>query len=626
MKRRSVIKDVHLERRIFSSRVVVLVVLVIVLTLGLVARMFSMQVYSHHHYSSLAKNNRVRLMSVPPSRGLIYDRNGILVAENIPAYRLEIVPAEVKDLGRTLLQLKKLLNLSEDEIQKFERLRRKNPSFQAQPLRVRMSEEDVARFYVERYKFPGVDVRAGLNRHYPYGAALAHVLGYVGRINPQELKQRGDHDYRGSSHIGKTGIERYYESVLRGKSGVRHAEINSQGQFVRTLEEQPPVTGDGLILSLDIKLQQAVIEAMGADHSGAVIAMDPRNGDVLALVSQPGFDPNLFINGISHKAYSRLRDNPERPLFNRVVQGRYPPGSAVKPLTALAGLEHALTTPEQRMFAGPYYTLANDPHRYRDWKKGGHGWVNMEKAITQSSDVYFYDLSDRLGIERLTEMFARFGFGRKTGIDLPVESSGLLPSRAWKRQRHQQAWFPGETLIVGIGQGYLLTTPLQLAFQTACLAMQGACVTPRLLKSRLTREPAPEVSNSALPIAVQFADTTAWDAVIEAMVSVNQSINGTAYKAFKGARYLSAGKTGTSQVFSVKQDEEYDEETLDRKLKDHALYIGFAPLDAPTLVVAVVIEHGGHGSRTAAPIARKIMDAWLLRAGQQPQVAGANHE
>ncbi len=625
MSRKSVIKDIHLERRNFSTRLVVLVGLVIVLTLMLVARMASLQVFSHHHYSSLARNNRVRLMPVPPSRGLIYDRNGILLAENIPSYRLEIVPSQVKDLGRTLLQLKKLLNLSEDEIKRFERQRRKTPSFQGVPLRVRMSEADVARFYVERYRFPGVDVRAGLTRSYPFGAALAHVLGYVGRINERELKKLDVKNYRGSTHVGKTGIERYYETVLHGKSGVRQAEINSRGQFVRTLEEQPPVTGDGLILSLDIKLQQVAIEAMGPENSGAVIALDPRNGDVLALVSQPGFDPNLFVNGISRKAYGRLRDNPERPLFNRAVQGRYPPGSTVKPLTALAGLEFGVTTPQTQMFAGPYYSLANDPHRYRDWKKGGHGWVDMDKAITQSCDVYFYDLSDKLGIDHLTEMFARFGFGHKTGIDLPVESSGLLPSREWKRRRHGQAWFPGETLIVGIGQGYLLATPLQLAYEAACLAMHGHCATPRLLKSRLTENPHPESLDESSVAPVKLHDEAIWDTVIGGMEHVNQSINGTARRAFQGATYLSAGKTGTAQVFGVKQDAEYNEEGLARRLRDHALYIGFAPVDAPTIAVAVVVEHGGHGSRTAAPMARKVMDAWLSsgtrkpRAGEQTQ-------
>ena len=702
---RQVIKDIHLELRMFPRRVAALVLMCVLLVGALVARMVHLQVIGHAHYSDLATDNRVRLSPIPPTRGLIYDRRGVLLADNLPAFNLEIVPEQVEDLPNLLGRLGEVIELSEDDIQRFERLRRRSPAYRSLPIKTNLSEAEVARFMVARHRFDGVSVQARLQRHYPFGARFAHLLGYVGRINERELKRLDARNYRATTHIGKTGIEKYYESLLHGTVGVREDEVNSHGRRIRVIRETPPRPGESLVLSVDARLQavataalagrsgavvaldprngevlalvsepdfdpnhigktgiekyyesllhgtvgvredevnshgrrirviretpprpgeslvlsvdarlQAVATAALAGRSGAVVALDPRNGEVLALVSEPDFDPNLFVNGISRRDYARLRDDRERPLFNRALRGQYPPGSTVKPIVALAGLEAGVITPERRMFAGPYYELPGGGRRFRDWRKGGHGWVDLDRAIVRSCDVYFYDLSYRLGIDRLHDIYGRFGLGRPTGIDLPGELGGLLPSREWKRRRHKQAWYPGETVILGIGQGYLLATPLQLATMTGCIAMRGDCHRPHLLKARIASA-VPADTGQLRGWRVTLRDPRHWDVIIDAMRHVVSSPEGTGRR-IADAPYSIAGKTGTAQVFSLKEDEEYKAEKLARHMRDHAWFVGFAPVEDPRIAVAVIVEHAGHGGSVAAPVARRVMDAWLL--GDKP--------
>ncbi len=609
---RPFIKDIHLELRMFPRRVAVLVGLCVLLVGALAARMVHLQVIGHEHYSDLATDNRVRLSPIPPTRGLIYDRRGVLLADNLPAFNLEIVPEQVRDLPNLLARLGEVVALDDDDIQRFERLRRRLPPYRSIPVKTNLSEREVAAFMVVRHRFDGVDVQARLQRHYPFGARFAHLLGYVGRINERELKRVDARNYRATTHIGKTGIEKYYESLLHGTVGVREDEVNSHGRRIRTLRETPPRPGESLVLSVDARLQAVATAALGG-RSGAVVALDPRNGEVLALVSEPDFDPNLFVNGISRRDYARLRDDPERPLFNRALRGQYPPGSTVKPVVALAGLESGVVSAARRMFAGPYYELPGGGRRFRDWKRGGHGWVDMDRAIVRSCDVYFYDLSYKLGIDRLHDFYARFGLGRRTGIDLPGELGGLLPSRDWKRRRYRQAWYPGETVILGIGQGYLLATPLQLATMTACLAMRGDCHRPHLLKARIASAVPPrDTRRDAWRITLR--DPRHWDVIIDAMRHVVSSPEGTGRR-IADAPYAIAGKTGTAQVFSLAEDEEYDADKLARHKRDHAWFIGFAPVEAPRIAVAVIVEHAGHGGSVAAPVARRVMDAWLLPEG-----------
>lgn len=611
MPRSHKIKDLHLEYRIFSGRIILIVILTVAITIALASRLAWLQIHSHRYYSGLAEDNRVRLSPIPPGRGLIYDRNGALLAENLPGFSLEITPEEVKDMPSLLNSLSTVLNIGKNDIRDFEKLHKRLPGFESIPLRLNLSEEEVAAFEVTRYRFPGTKVVARLKRNYPYGELFAHVLGYVGRINEQELNQIDEGNYRGTNYIGKLGVEKYYETILHGKSGIVQEEVNSKGRPIRILEEQPATAGDSLILSIDTKLQKVAIDAVG-DYSGSVVALDPRNGEILAMVSAPSYDPNLFVGGISNKAYQALRNNPERPLYDRALRGQYPPASTIKPVIALAGLEFDKTTPWRTIRDPGFFKLPNQPRKYRDWKREGHGIVDMDKAIAQSCDTYFYDLANRLGIDNMHDMGTRFRLGQKTGIDLPGEAAGLMPSRQWKRKRYRQPWYPGETLIVGIGQGYMLTTPLQLASVASCIAMRGACQTPHLLKTQLSQEKGRQ-NKTVEGWMVEVKNSNYWNHIIQSMVNVMHDKRGTGRRSAAGAKYQIAGKTGTAQVFSLKDDEEYEADKLARHLHDHALFIAFAPVENPQIAIAVVIEHGGGGSATAAPIARQVMDAWLLK-------------
>jgi penicillin-binding protein 2 len=610
---RQAIRNHQQEQRLFFVRVVIIVVMVVLLFGLVITRLSFLQVVNYSHFTTLSQNNRVRLEAVPPPRGLIYDRNGVVLAENRPSYQLEVTLEQVADLEATLEELAGMISLEEPEIARFRRdLRGKRP-FQAVPLKLNLSDTEVAQFAVNRHRFPGVDIQARLARHYPLGEEFAHVVGYMGRIDERELERLDRRNYSGTSHIGKTGIERFYEDVLHGRVGYQQVEVNAQGRVLRVLEQESPVPGQDLVLTLDAGLQAAAREALDG-RNGAIVVMDPGSGEVLAMVSKPSFDPNLFVHGISATLFNALRDNRYQPLFNRALSGQYPPGSTLKPVIGLAGLENEVTTAARTMFARGYYTLPNDDRRYRDWRRQGHGLVNLDKAIAQSSDVYFYDLGYKLGIDRMSPFLGQFGLGERTGVDTTGERPGLLPSREWKRATQNMPWFPGETLITAIGQGYLLTTPLQLASVTSTLAMRGQRMRPHLLRGIID----PNSGDLRLrdPVSdppVVLRDAAHWDQVLQPMINTVHQRNGTAYWSMgQGLQYTMAGKTGTSQVFGLGEDEEYDEEGLAKHLRDHALFIGFAPAEAPRIAVAVIAEHGGSGGRVAAPIARQVMDYFLL--------------
>ncbi|MFN2348026.1 MAG: penicillin-binding protein 2 [Thioalkalivibrio sp.] len=611
---RQAIKNHQQEQRLFFVRVIIILLVIILLFGLLVTRLTYLQVVNYSHFSTLSQNNRVRLEAVPPPRGLIYDRNGVVLAENRPSYQLEVILEQVQDLDETLVRLADLLSLEEADLTRFRRALRGKRPFQSVPLKLNMSDEAVALFAVNRHLFPGVDIQARLARHYPLGDEMGHVVGYVGRIDEREMARIDTRNYSGTTHIGKLGVERFYEDVLHGQVGYQKVEVNAQGRVLRVLERVAPVPGQDLVLSLNAGLQAAARQALEG-RNGAIVAMDPNTGEVLALVSKPSFDPNLFVHGISTQDFNALREDRGQPLFNRALSGQYPPGSTIKPMVGLAALEHGVTTAARTMYARGYYTLPNDDRRYRDWRRQGHGLVNLDKAIAQSSDVYFYDLGYRLGIDRMAPFLAQFGIGRTTGLDTTSERPGLLPSREWKRATQNMPWFPGETLIVTIGQGYMLATPLQMASMTSTLATRGMRMRPRLLRGiiepdagdlRLT-EPVPEP-----PVLLSREEH--WEQVLQPMVNTVHASNGTAY--WSTGRHISgytlAGKTGTSQVFGLGEDEEYDEEALSNHLRDHALFVGYAPAEAPTIALAVIAEHGGSGGRVAAPIARRVVDHFLL--------------
>jgi len=613
MARKLKIKDHAAETRLFANRAIVAMVLVIILMLVIVARLFYLQVVNHEHFSTASRNNRIKIVPVPPTRGLIYDRNGVLLAENIPSFSLELVAEQINDMDDTLNRLKSLISISESDLTIFKRLlkQKRTRRFESLPLRFRLSEEEVARFAVNRHLFPGVDIQARLIRSYPFGDLGVHVLGYVGRINIKELKRIDPANYSATTHIGKLGIERAYEELLHGEVGYRQEEVNVQGRTLRVLNKQPPVAGNNIFLNIDIKLQQVVTDALG-EFRGSAVAIDPRNGEILAMVSKPGYDPNLFVTGIDSKSYAELRDSKDKPLFNRTLLGQYPPGSTVKPFMGLAGLEAGKITED--VFCPGWYTLKGDDHRYRDWKKVGHGVTDLDKAITESCDVYFYELAHRLRIDSIHDFMSKFGFGQRTGIDVIGELAGLMPSREWKRRERRLPWYPGETLITGIGQGFTLTTPIQLASATATLAMQGKRIKPSLLHATQSAgEQAMQYHQTELLEPIQLKHTRHWAEVTQAMRNVVHGSHGTARGSARGAKYKYAGKTGTAQVFGIAQDAEYEEDKVAAKLRDHSLFISFAPIDKPRIAVAVVAENAGSGSRYAAPIARKIMDAYLLK-------------
>jgi len=605
-----ILKDHFGESRLFVRRVIIASVLVSAAMLIVIARLVYLQIGNYAHLSTLSRYNQVRLEPLPPTRGLIYDANGILLADNYSSRSLEIIPEEIQDLDATIAELGELIDIGETDLKRFTRLRKQRRRFEEIPIRINLNQEEVARFAVEGHRFPGVAVRARLLRTYPLGEHTAHVLSYVGRINEQELERIDASNYAGTNHIGKGGVEKAHEDLLHGTVGYRQVEVNAEGRILRVLERHPPKAGQHLQLYLDSRLQQDAHAALG-DRRGAVVAIDPHTGGVLALVSRPSFDPNLFVDGISAADYEILRDSPDKPLFNRAIRGQYPPGSVIKPFIGLGGLETGTGGLTDAKWCPGYYQLPGHRHKYRCWNRWGHGTVTLEKAIVQSCDVYFYKLTHAMGIDRLHDFLAGFGFGARTGIDVASELGGLLPSREWKMSVRNEPWFIGETLLVGIGQGPFLVTPLQLAVTTAALAARGRLIRPRVV--RATGTPGLAVERE-FPAQVRRLSVSSrnLDRIIKSMVKVVRSKRGTA-KRIRTNAYGIAGKTGTVQVFSIKQKERYRESEVAEHMRDHALFVAFAPVDDPRIAVAVIVENGGHGGAVAAPVARQVMDSYLLR-------------
>ncbi len=602
------LKNALAEKRHFSARIVLVSLIVLGLSSLLVWRYFSLQIIAHDTYRTKSDQNRTHLQAITPKRGLIFDRNGVLLAENIPSYRLTIVKEQAGDLAQTLALLSELIPLQDNHLQAFQHYANRSRPFEPVPLKLKLSEEEIAIIAVNRHRLPGVDIDAELVRHYPHGTLFAHAIGYVGHINETELQQLDPVNYRGTHVMGKIGIEKYYEDLLHGKVGYQNVETNARGRILTTLEQQDPQPGADISLHLDVHLQNAAFQALG-DYRGAIVALDPNTGSVLAAVSKPSFDSNQFIGGISNAHYDTLRDSPDLPLFDRVLQGQYPPASTIKPIFGLAGLHYGTITASDTINDPGWYQLPNSTHIYRDWKRTGHGHrVNLRQAIVESCDVYYYDLAYRLGIDRLHTFASYFGLGEPTGIDNTYERRGLMPSKTWKRQVRQQAWFSGDTVNIGIGQGYLLVTPLQLATTTATIASRGKRFQPRLLKT-VDGEEQPLAPLPAIDVDVSSAH---WDAVINGMRDVVHGRHGTARSISRGIQYQMAGKTGIAQLVGIEQDATYDAKAIALRQRDHALFIGFAPLQDPQIVVAVIVENGEYGSTVAAPMARQVIDAYLL--------------
>ncbi|MCH7694751.1 MAG: penicillin-binding protein 2 [Proteobacteria bacterium] len=616
MSREFSLKDTRREKSLVASRIYAAGLIMLLLGLMLLGRIFYLQVIKHEHYTTLSQHNRVKILPLPPIRGLIFSRDGVLLADNKPSFSLEIIPELVDDMDQIIEQLERIVSIEQTDIKRFRQQLKKKRRFESVPLKFSLTDEEVARVSVNRHLYPGVDVVARLNRYYPAGENIAHAVGYVGMIDENDLKQLNSSNYIGTTHIGKVGIEKAYEDILHGRVGYQQVEVNAQGRVVRVLDRTPPQTGRNIHITLDVSLQNVAVEAL-AGKRGAIVAIDPRDGGILVLASSPSYDPNLFVNGIDFYSYNKLLTE-GTPLLNRALQGKYPPGSTIKPFIGLAVLNLGLRTVYDETWCPGWFTLPGHAHRYRDWKKQGHGHVSLLNAIAQSCDVYFYTLAFELGINRLHTALAEFGFGEKTGIDIGGESAGLLPSRQWKRKALGQVWFPGETVIVGIGQGAALTTPLQLATATAAIATRGRMIQPHLLDE--IHEPVNNENIDLIAVVnkwkIKLIESEYWDDIINAMTEVVHGTRGTARATGLNAQYRFAGKTGTAQVIGIAQDEQQrkDDEKKDipEKFRDHALFIAFAPVNDPKIAVAIVIENGGSGSSIAAPIARRLFDHYLV--------------
>ncbi len=620
----SPIKDHYTERRLFVTRVIFSASVSVLLLGVVIARLFQLQVVDYEHFAKRSQGNRVRIEAVPPIRGLVFDRQGRVLAENLPAYQLELIPEQVDDIDATLSRLAALNLVETTDIPRLKNLIANSLRFKPVTLRLRLSDAEIARIAIQRPRFPGVDFRPRLVRHYPHGVAVAHAVGYVGAMSEYDLQHLDPARYAGTGIAGKTGIEQSFESNLHGDSGYRHVVTNARGRVVHAdsrniLDTLPadatPTPGSNVFLSIDLDLQTIANRALEG-RRGAVVAIEPWSGEVLALVSAPSFDPNLFAAGMTTAQFAELQGNPNKPLFNRAVRGTYPPGSTIKPMLALAALETGATNLTRKTVCIGYFMLPNTTHRYRDWKPEGHGEVDLHEAISQSCDVYFYEISGEIGIDNMHYYLDQFGLGQATGVDVSGEGIGINPSREWKQQAFSnpadQRWYHGETVIASIGQGYMLASPLQLASAVATLATRGQRFRPHLVAA--WEDPLSGERTLVQPErieAVEIDNEFYWDTVVSAMNDVMQGQRGTARATGRGAPYSMAGKSGTAQVFSLSQEEEYDEEILDERLRDHALFIAFAPLDNPQIAVAVVVENGSSGSRVAAPIARAIMDQYL---------------
>jgi penicillin-binding protein 2 len=613
------VKNHSLEQHQYSLRLTVATGVILLCFAVLLGRFMYLQILKYDYFQTLAENNRVSLVPIVPNRGLILDRNGVTLAHNFFVYTLEITPSRAGNVEETIKKVSQLVEVSAEDRKRFKKLRQESHSFESVPIRTHLNEVEAAKFAANRYQLPGVEIRSRLFRHYPLGNLGVHMIGYIGRINEGDVKALEKSEdlsnYKGSDHIGKGGVEQYYERQLHGTTGFQQVEIDADGHAVRVLSSTPPIPGDNVMLSIDAKMQD-IAEKAFENHRGAMVAIDPKTGEILSYVSMPTFDPNLFVDGIDADTWKTLNDSLDKPLINRPIRGIYPPGSTFKPFVAMAGLQEGKRLPPFSIGDPGFYTLGGSPHQYRDWKPGGHGQVDIQKAITVSCDTFFYGLALDLGIDKLTSFVSHFGFGKKTGIDLVGEIGGLLPTPDWKWRRWKQKWYPGETVIVGIGQGYTLVTPMQLAQATAVLANNGVAMQPHLVsaiqKQNGATEKVPLVKLDEVAL-----DPTNVDLVRAGMVGVTQP-GGTAASVGAGSSYNIAAKTGTAQVVAIKQGAKYNAGSIDERHRDHALFIAYAPAEDPKIAVAVIVENGGHGGSAAGPIARKVMDYYLL--GKEPNV------
>ncbi|HIF9343298.1 TPA: penicillin-binding protein 2 [Photobacterium damselae] len=627
--KRTQIRDHRAESALFFRRALVSFIGIAVLVGVLLTNLYHIQVQEHEDYQTRSNDNRIKIVPVSPNRGLIYDRNGVLLAENRPVYSLEITSEKVPNLEETLLALQEIMGVTEDDITKFQKERRRTRRFKSVPILDQLNEEQVALFSVNQHRFPGVEVKAYLKRHYPYGDALTHVLGYVAKINDRDIKRLEKAEklsnYKATRDIGKLGIERYYEDQLHGTSGYQEVEVNSRGRVIRTLKYVPPIPGQDLKLNIDIALQLYVQEllterskdpATGEEvvkhKRGSVVVLDPKDDSILAMVSSPSYDPNLFVKGISGKNYRELLNNPDRPLVNRVTLGIYPPASTVKPLIAVAALtEGVVTTKTTRNDPGWWVIPNSTSRKFRDWLRWGHGSVNIYKAIEESVDTYFYQVAYDMGIDRLSTWMNKFGYGEYTGVDIHEESKANMPTREWKQARYRQPWYQGDTIPVGIGQGYWTATPLQIAKATSVLVNNGVVHRPHLLQSTIEDGVETKTEFKDFPPITGVKQST-WDVAKEGMHRVLYGHRGTARKAFYHTPYQAGGKSGSAQVFGLAENQKYNADELEERLRDHALFTAFAPFEDPKVVVAMVLENAGGGSSNGGPIARKIFDHMLL--------------
>jgi penicillin-binding protein 2 len=622
--RRVAIRNQSAEANLFARRAFIAFSGVLLVILILLANVYTLQVESFEKYQTRSNSNRIKLLPVAPNRGLIYDRNGVLLADNKPVYSLEVIAEDVEDIRASVEQVSVLLNITKERQEKFFKSIKRKRRFKPVELHSRLSDQQVALFSVNKHKYPGIFVNARLKRYYPFSDLTTHNLGYVARINRKdanklELDGKSE-NYAATYGIGKLGIEKYYEDVLHGTIGHQEVEINNQGRVIRTLSYTQPVPGKDLTLTLDIELQMIAKRALSGKR-GAIVAMDPRTGGILAMYSNPSYDGNLFVHGISSKNYKKLLESKDLPLINRSVQSGYPPASTVKPFLALTGLEENIVTPTTTVNDRGWYQLKGLPNKYRDWLPWGHGKVNLTKAIEQSCNIYFYDLAFKLGITKISDMMEKFGFGDYTGIDIYEENKAIMPSVAWKRERYNKSWYTGETLSVGIGQSFWTVTPLQLTQALTTLVNHGERKIPHLLKakSELIIESDGNAYHQITPIEyepqapLKLKDDKHWNVVLEAMHSTVQKLGATAHTPFKGATYDASGKTGSAQVARRKQGEKYDAKTTSENKRDNAMFVAFAPFDKPEIVVAVAIENvaKGGGATNAAPVARQIMDQYF---------------
>jgi len=620
MNARRELKNYQYEQHNFKLRLTVLGSVVLLAFIVLIARFYFLQVKQHDYYQTLAENNRISVVPITPNRGLISDRNGVILAHNFFVYTLEITPSKVEDLDGTIAEIAQLVEVSPVDLKRFKKLKTETRTFESIPIRTHLNEIEAAKFAVNRFRFPGVELKSRLFRRYPMGKLGAHMIGYIGRINDKDVAKLTEDNqisnYKGTDHIGKSGIEQYYESVLHGTTGFQQVEIDADGKAVRVLSSQSPTSGSNIILSADSKLQEIAETAFG-DYRGALVAIKPNTGEVLAFVSMPTFDSNLFVDGIDLENWKLLNESLDKPLINRPLRGVYPPGSTFKPFAALAGLENDKRKPPFSIYDSGYFTLPNSTHRYRDWKPGGHGSVDMRRAITISCDTFFYGLAMELGIERLSSFVRHFGFGQKSGIDIAGEVSGLMPTPEWKKRRYKQPWYIGETVIVGIGQGYTLVTPMQLAQATAILANKGIAMRPHLVSSITDTQTGKMTTTEPIKYDSIVAKESNLEIVRLGMIDVTLP-GGTAASVGANSGYNIAAKTGTAQVIGIKQNEKYNANLIDERHRDHALFIAYAPAENPTIALAVIVENGGHGGSIAGPIARKVMDYYLL--GKTPAI------